>query len=74
LYFTKLGASVASGILTSGSFFVGAAAHDASDRIIYNPSNGYLIHDSKGNAAGGSHHFATLHANLNLTHDDFLVW
>ena len=70
-YFTKLGPT---GSLAAARFFVGAAAHDASDRIIYNPSNGYLIYDSNGNAAGGSHHFATLDANLNLTHDDFLVW
>jgi Ca2+-binding RTX toxin-like protein len=74
MYFTELGASDAAGNLASGKFFVGAAAHDADDRILYNPSNGYLIYDSNGNAAGGSHHFATLHANLTLTHADFLVW
>ena len=32
------------GVLAAGAFFTGAAAHDASDRIIYNPTNGVLIY------------------------------
>ena len=61
------------GALSAVQFYVGSAAHDAGDRIIYNPANGYLIYDSNGNAAGGVHHFATLGAGLTLTNTDFLV-
>jgi Ca2+-binding RTX toxin-like protein len=61
------------GTLAMGKFYEGAAAHDADDRIVYNPANGYLIYDSNGNAAGGQHHFATLAAQLTLTNADFLV-
>ena len=45
-------------------FHVGAAAHDANDRIIYNPNNGFLTYDGNGNHAGGAVHFATLVPHL----------
>ena len=61
------------GVLWAGSFFVGTGAHDANDRIIYNPVKGFLIYDSNGNQAGGAHIFATVSANLDLTHADFMV-
>lgn len=61
------------GVLSAGQFYVGSGAHDADDRIIYNPANGYLVYDSNGNVAGGVHHFATLAAGLTLTNTDFLV-
>jgi serralysin len=68
--FTALGAN---GTLSAGAFFRGEAAHDASDRIIYNADNGHLIYDSNGNAAGGAVLFATLAPNLQLASNDFLV-
>ena len=61
------------GILSAAMFFAGAAAHDASDRIIYKPANGWLIYDANGSHAGGATHFATLVAHLTLTNADFLV-
>ena len=61
------------GLLKPGLFFKGAAAHDADDHIIYNPTNGWLIYDSNGHAAGGVHHFATLAAGLALSASDFFV-
>lgn len=60
----------------SASAFVGnktGLAQDGSDRIIYETDTGKLFYDSNGNAAGGAVHFATLAANLALTHADFLV-
>lgn len=61
------------GVLAAGFFHVGAAARDADDHIVYNPSNGFLIYDANGNHPGGAVHFATLAPHLALTHTDFLV-
>ena len=50
------------------------AAHDASDRVIHNPANGFLSYDADG--SGHAHapiHFATLALHLTLTNADFLV-
>lgn len=66
-------ATNASGTLTASMFFSGAKAHDQSDRIIYNPVNGFLTYDSNGNVAGGAVQFAKLDANLAVTNADFLV-
>ena len=63
-----------SGVLPVGLFHVGAGAHDASDRIIYDPVNGFLIYDGNGNHPGGATHFATLMPHLALTHADFLIY
>jgi Ca2+-binding RTX toxin-like protein len=69
--FKALGA--ATGTLAAGKFFIGSAARDADDRIIYNQSNGALIYDSNGNGSGGAVQFAKLSAGLSLTHADFYV-
>jgi len=61
------------GVLEDARFHVGTAAHDADDRIIYNPNNGFLFYDANGDQAGGKAHFATLAPNLHLTHADFLA-
>ena len=63
----------ATGALASAAFYVGAAAHDASDRIIYNKTTGALTYDFNGNAAGGAMQFATLAKGLSLTNADFVV-
>jgi len=55
------------------AFYKGAAAHDASDRIIYNPTTGALLYDSNGSATGGAVKFAMLANSLALTHLDFFV-
>ncbi len=65
--------ALATGTLAAGAFYVGTAAHDASDRIIYNKTTGALTYDSNGNAAGGAVQFATLSTNLALTNADFMV-
>ena len=43
--FTEL----ATGTLSGGAFYIGTAAHDASDRIIYNKTTGALSYDFNGN-------------------------
>ena len=59
--------------LARGTFYIGDAAHDATDRIIYNPATGALIYDSNGDAAGGATQFATLDTGLSLTRADFEI-
>jgi Ca2+-binding RTX toxin-like protein len=61
------------GELASAAFWVGAKAHDASDRIIYNPTTGALFYDSDGNGPYAPVHFATLSPHLSLSHADFFV-
>ena len=59
--------------LASGALYIGAAAHDASDRIIYNSETGALTYDYNGDAAGGATQFATVGTGLALTNGDFEV-
>ena len=61
------------GTLASAAFYIGPAAHDATDQIIYNKTTGALIYDANGNAAGGAVQFATLGTGLALTNADFVV-
>jgi serralysin len=62
------------GIMAAGRFFAGAHAHDANDRIIYDPATGALSFDSNGNAAGHQVQFAVLAPHLALTHFDFVLF
>ena len=68
--FTKL---TKTGVLASGSFYKGAKAHDADDRIIYNSTTGALSYDADGNGAGAAIKFAQLSKGLALTSSHFLV-
>ncbi|MHC2302759.1 beta strand repeat-containing protein [Rhizobium mongolense] len=71
--FTQVGSN---GALARAAFWTSATgeAHDSSDRLIYNTTNGSLTYDSNGNASGGTVvHFATLQPNLTLQASDFLV-
>jgi serralysin len=61
------------GRLASGAYWEGAGAHDASDRIIYNPSSGALIYDPDGTGAAAGQQVAQLQTGLHLTNADFLV-
>jgi Ca2+-binding RTX toxin-like protein len=54
-------------------FHIGAAATDASDRIIYNPANRFLFDDRDGRGGSGETHFATLAPHLALHNVDFPV-
>ncbi|MGO4566500.1 Ig-like domain-containing protein [Rhizobium sp. 2YAF20] len=67
---------LAVGALSNAAFVssAGGQAQDASDRIIYDPTNGWLTYDANGSAAGGNPvHFATLQPGLSLQAADFLV-
>ncbi|TIM52870.1 calcium-binding protein, partial [Mesorhizobium sp.] len=64
---------LSSGALTSAAFFAGAAAHDSSDRILYNNSTGALSFDSDGAGGASQIQFATLSPNLAITSTSFFV-
>ncbi|MGG7517292.1 calcium-binding protein [Allorhizobium undicola] len=68
--FTKAGSI---GTLTSDAFHMGSAAHDASDRIIYDKTLGALLYDSDGTGSTAAVKFATLTTGLTLTAADFLI-
>lgn len=66
--FTKAGKV---GDLSSGAFHIGAKAHDASDRIIYDKATGKLFYDADGDGGGAAIQFALLGKGLALTASDF---
>jgi serralysin len=68
--FTQAGAV---GPLAAGAFFIGAAAHDASDRIIYNAGSGALLYDPDGTGRQAATHFATISQSLALAAGDFKI-
>jgi Ca2+-binding RTX toxin-like protein len=68
--FTAVGAA---GALASGAFYVGSAAHDASDRIMYNSSTGALTYDADGTGSGAALKLAQLTQGLSVTASSFLV-
>jgi serralysin len=61
------------GTLAAGAFYVGSAAHDASDRIIYDPVTGNLYYDADGTGAGAAVLFAHLQTGLAPTNADFQI-
>ena len=61
------------GALDPNAFFVGSAAHDADDRIIYNQTTGALYFDYDGNGVGTAVQFATLVGHPVLAASDFAV-
>ncbi len=63
----------ADGALAAGAFYAGAAAHDADDRLIYDPGTGNLFYDADGSGSGKAVQFATLAKNLNLTSNSFTI-
>ncbi len=60
-------------LLSSKAFWKGSAAHDASDRIIYDKKTGALYYDKDGTGASSPVKIATLSKNLKLTYKDFFV-
>lgn len=53
-------------------FFSGAAAHDANDRVIYDPASGSVYYDADGNGAGAAVKVAVLAGHPALAATD--VW
>ena len=61
------------GALAASRFFIGTAAHDATDRIVYNQAAGKLYFDADGSGAGAQVLFATVTAGTTLTVADLFV-
>jgi Ca2+-binding RTX toxin-like protein len=68
--FAKLGAP---GTLNAGAFHVGTAAHDNTDRIVYNKATGVLSYDADGDGTLPAVQFAVLSNKAVLTASDFVV-
>ncbi len=67
--FTGLG----TGYLGPSQFYIGAAAHDATDRVIYNSATGAVFFDPDGTGSAAPIQFALLSTGLGLTASDFQV-
>jgi Ca2+-binding RTX toxin-like protein len=61
------------GDLSKSAFWIGAKAHDKSDRIIYDSAKGNLYYDQDGTGAAKKILFATLDTKPKMTANDFLV-
>ena len=64
------------GGISADAFWSGAgvnAAHDATDRFIYNTSSGVLWYDRDGTGSTAAVQIATLTGQPALTHTDFLI-
>ena len=66
-------AADSTGFIKSSAFWIGSAAHDSDDRLIYDNATGALYYDPDGIGARAAVQFAQLDANLNLTRKDFLM-
>lgn len=66
--------SLAPGALTADQFYIGSAAGDGADRIIYDSATGALLYDHDGGGGTAAIQFATLNKGLALTHADFEVF
>jgi Ca2+-binding RTX toxin-like protein len=66
---------LATGGLAAADFVINSTglAGDASDRVIYNSTNGYLYFDADGTGAGGRVRFVLLDTGLALTAADIFV-
>lgn len=68
--------ALAVGALSADAFHAAAGAvraHDASDRIVYNTTNGALYYDADGLGGADAIRFATLKGAPTLTNADFVV-
>ena len=70
LFFT---AFKTNGKLAASAFYKGTAAHDSSDRIIYDDTTGAVYYDADGTGKAGAILFAKIGAGLALTNADFII-
>ncbi|MET0745688.1 MAG: M10 family metallopeptidase [Microvirga sp.] len=61
------------GKLADSAFWSGPKAHDASDRIVYDPAAGTLQYDADGTGKAAPVAFALMSKNLKMTAADFFL-
>ena len=61
------------GTLTRDAFYAGTAAHDATDRFLYDSATGKLFYDDDGTGAHAAVQFAQLLPSTSLSFADFLI-
>ena len=61
------------GALAAAAFYVGTAAHDGDDRIIYNNANGNVMYDPDGMGGQAATVFAKLAPGLAVSAGDFKI-
>ena len=66
-------AFASTGTIAATAFWTGAAAHLASDRIIYNSATGDVFYDADGTGATAAVRFATVSTGLALSNLDFFI-
>ncbi len=62
------------GALNAQAFWTGAAAHDATDRVIYNAATGDVFYDPDGTGAKAAVEIAVLDGHPALAYTDLFVW
>jgi len=67
--FSKLKA----GKLVASAFWIGAKAHGATDRVIYDGAKGYLYYHADGSGASKQILVATMSKGLKMTYAEFYV-
>ncbi|MFM6842816.1 MAG: beta strand repeat-containing protein [Dolichospermum sp.] len=67
------GGLIAGDTITAAQFFLGSTATNASQRFIYNSTNGALWFDVDGNGSQVGKQIATLNTGLALTFEDIFV-
>ena len=65
--------SLDSGSLDASAFHAGTAAHDSTDRIIYDVHTGGVYYDADGIGGASAQLFAQLTAEISVTNADFYV-
>lgn len=61
------------GPLAAGRFYIGTAAHDSNDRIIYNSNTGKLFYDDDGTGPNAAIRIAVMLKELPMTAADFMI-
>ncbi len=65
--------SLPTGNLNASAFHIGAQAHDATDRIIYDAQTGTLFFDVDGIGGANAQQFVQLTGEIMLTNADFYI-
>lgn len=75
IFGTGFGGGLTTGAaITADQFRLGSSAQDASDRFIYNKSNGELFFDVDGLGGAGQVQIATLTGAPSITQSDIVVF